>query len=134
MGVVFPPFVCKLVKFLPVYELLWLEPVQEHKVQADFLYSGTKGGVSGTSGGRDYLSWPLPPPPTPTLCRARLERQISCFCPVNAALPARKQVQEKSLFLAAGSMWGPSQESCFRFIENCCVLAEHDIHKTNVRF
>lgn len=49
--------------------------------------------------------------------------------PVEANLPACKQV-----FLAASSPWGLSQESCFTFIENCRVLAKHNIHKTNVRF
>lgn len=129
-----PQFVCKLVKFLPVYELLWLECVQEHRVRADLFWDKRR-----SVGDQRRERVPVAVPPTssdahlvPSL--ARLERKISCASPARAALPACKQVPEKSLFLAAGSLWGPSQESCFRFIENCCVLAEHDMHKTNVRF
>lgn len=124
-----PQFVCKLVKFLPVYELLWLEPSQEHKVQADFFTRRTKGGVSGISGGDDYLSASLPPPPpTPTLSG---KKDLMCFCPVRAALPACKQVGGKKAFPGSGGARGRSQESCFRFIENCCFLAEHDVCTQN---
>lgn len=110
-------FVCKFTEFLPVYELLWLESIQEHKVQAR-----TKGGVSGSAVGTCRRP----------SCDAHVGWKESSH--VKATLPACKQVEEKKSFPGSGGMWGPSQESCFRFTENCSVLAEHDIHKTNVRF
>lgn len=61
MGVLFPQFVCKLVKFLPVYELLWLEAIQEHKVQADFFMHWNK---RRSVGDQRWERLPVVVPPT----------------------------------------------------------------------
>lgn len=95
-GSSFPLVVCKLVKFLPFYEPLWLESIQEHKVQGGFLFFAfLQENKRRSVGISDYLSSCLPPPPNAHLMqRIRLERKISCAA-LKASLPAHKQVQEE---------------------------------------
>lgn len=108
-----PQFVCKLVKFLPVYELLWLECVQEHRVRADLFWDKRR-----SVGDQRRERVPVAVPPTssdahlvPSL--ARLERKISCASPARAALPACKQVPEKKSFPGSGQLVGSEPGKLF---------------------
>lgn len=90
-------FVCKFTEFLPVYELLWLESIQEHKVQAR-----TKGGVSGSAVGTCRRP----------SCDAHLGWKESSH--VKATLPACKQVEEKKSFPGSGRHVGSEPGKLFQ--------------------